>query len=77
MRCVGVYYIHGQRNGRGGIGEDIMAKQKTFNVTFWNAKGESLGTVEGVKATTSNSAAAAALQIYTPFYFVSFTSEAA
>lgn len=54
-----------------------MNKAKIFNVTFWNSKGESCGTVEGVKASTPNKAAAAALQIYTPFYFVNFTSEAA
>lgn len=57
--------------------ENEMAKQKTFNVTFWNNNGESLGTVEGVAATTANKAAAAALKLYTPFYFTSFTSEAA
>lgn len=47
---------------------------KKFNVTFWNARGESLGTIENVCATTANKAGAIALSLYTPFYYVRFTA---
>jgi len=52
----------------------MRTKMKTYRVTFWNQYGEDLGTVE-VQATTGNKAGAAALQLYTPFYFTSFTSQ--
>ena len=51
-------------------------KTKTYKVTFFNMAGGNLGTVE-VKASTPNKAGAEALKIYTPFYWVSFHSEAA
>lgn len=38
-------------------------KTKTYNVTFWNMAGESLGTVE-VKASTPNKAKIMAASIY-------------
>lgn len=51
-------------------------KLKSYNVTFWSAAGESLGTV-AVQATTPNKAGWEALQIYTPFKYLRFTAEPA
>ena len=56
--------------------KEMEVKLKTYNVTFWNMAGESLGTV-AAQATTPNKAGWAALQIYTPFKYVRFTAEAA